>query len=332
MISMPLNDIIAKIKEKTNLSETEINSKIKAKLDQLSGLISKEGAGHIVANELGVKLFEQTSGKLQIKNILSGMRDVETVGKLIRKFDAREFKVNGRDGKVANIILGDETGTVRVVCWGSKADEISKAKEGDIIKIKSGYIRENNGSKEIHMNDRSSVIINPDGEKIDSVAETKRPDAVRMKIQNLNDNSSNVELFGTIVQSFEPRFFEVCPTCNKRLKQDNGVFYCEEHKHVPPNYSYVMNIVLDDGTETIRAVFFREQVLKLLNKTKDEIMAYKNEPGSFETIKNDLLGKQIKIKGRTSKNAMFDRLEFVTNDVDINPDPQEEMKILEQQK
>ncbi|MFW9876291.1 MAG: DUF2240 family protein, partial [Candidatus Thorarchaeota archaeon] len=81
MIKIPFEDIISKIKEKSNLSEEEINSKIEQKTKQLSGLISKEGAAHIIANELGIKLFEDFSGKLQIKNIVTGMRDVETVGK-----------------------------------------------------------------------------------------------------------------------------------------------------------------------------------------------------------------------------------------------------------
>jgi replication factor A1 len=179
------------------------------------------------------------------------------------------------------------------------------------------------------MNDRSSIILNPSGEKIGDIMQTARAAASRIKIQELTENSNNVELFGTVVQSFEPRFFEVCPECNKRLKQDNGAFYCEEHKHVVPNFSYVMNAVLDDGTETIRAVFFRDQALKLTNKTKDEILAYKENLSAFEAVKNDLLGKQIKVTGRASKNAMFDRLEFITNDVDINPDPKQEIQALQ---
>ena len=70
MIKIPLAQIIEKIKEHANISEDEINSKIKAKMEQLSGLISEEGAAHIISNELGIKLFEETSGKLQIKNRL----------------------------------------------------------------------------------------------------------------------------------------------------------------------------------------------------------------------------------------------------------------------
>ena len=330
MISMPLDQAIGIIKEKTSLSEEEINNKIDTKLNQLSGLVSKEGAAYIIANELGVKLFEQTSGKLQIKNILTGMRDVETVGKVIQKYDIREFNVNGREGKVGNFIIGDETGTIRIVCWGAKADELSKFNVNDIIKIKSGYIKENNGSKEVHMNDKSTIIVNPEGETITTVTESEKPQPIRKSISELYETSNNVELFGTIVQSFEPRFFEVCPQCGKRAKPVEDSFNCEAHGKVTPDYSYVMNIVLDDSTETIRSVFFRDQAKKLLNKSKEEILKFKENPAEFDAVKNDLLGKQIKIVGRATKNQMFDRLEFITNNVDINPDPKQEIERLEQ--
>ncbi len=328
MISMPLDDAIAKIREKTNLSEEEINNKINAKLDQLSGLVSKEGAAYIVANELGIKLFEQTSGKLQIKNILTGMRDIEAVGKVTRKFDVRQFSTNGREGKVGSFVIGDETGTIRVVGWGSKADEVAQLKEGDIVKIKSGYVRENNNLKEIHLNDRSVLIINPEGEAISHVVETAKPEPIKKNINELDESSSNVDLFGTVVQSFEPRFFEVCPNCGKRTRQVEGNFVCSEHKNITPDYSYVMNVVLDDGTETIRTVFFRENVEKLINKSKEQLLGYKTNPQEFDVVKNDLLGKQIKVSGRTVKNTMFDRLEFMVNEVDINPDPKEEIERL----
>jgi hypothetical protein len=68
MIKITSEQIIEKISQKTQLSKEDIVSKIKAKMDQLSGLISKDGAAHIIANELGVKLFEE--GKLKIKDIL----------------------------------------------------------------------------------------------------------------------------------------------------------------------------------------------------------------------------------------------------------------------
>ena len=93
-----------------------------------------------------------------------------------------------------------------------------------------------------------------------------------------------------------------------------------------PVYAYVLNAVLDDGTETIRCVFFRNQVERLLNMTQEQLLKFKQEPAEFEAKKNDLLGTIIKLNGRTNKNSMFNRLEFIAQNVDINPNPEEELK------
>src|SRR3989344_3405372 len=91
MMKIPYEEIVLKINESTKMPASEIEERVEKKLKQLSGLISKEGAAHIVANELGVKIFEVLSGKLQIKNVLNGMRDVETIGKVLQIFDMKEF-------------------------------------------------------------------------------------------------------------------------------------------------------------------------------------------------------------------------------------------------
>src|SRR3989344_8042549 len=169
MIKIPFQDIIEKITKESRLSEKEINNKIDDKLKQLSGLISKEGAAHIIANELGIKLLEAVSGKLQIKNILAGMRDVETVGRVQRIFETREFQSKDRQGKVASLIIADETGSIRAVLWGDQTDNLKNIQENTIIKLLSGYVRENSGQKEIHLNERSKLIVNPKGESIGEI-------------------------------------------------------------------------------------------------------------------------------------------------------------------
>jgi len=333
MFKIPLQDIINKIKEKTNLSEAEINSKINQKLDQLSGLISKEGAAHIIANELGVKVFEQTQGKLQIKNILAGMRSVETVGKIIRLFELREFKTEQRSGKVASLIIADETDSIRIVMWGDQAEKINKMKEGDILKILNGYVRENQGRKEVHLNDRASLAVNPPGIEINNAVQPgERPEAARKKIAELREGDENTEILGTIVQVFEPKFFEVDPGSGRRTRaNEEGKFFNDKGQEIQPDYSYVMNVVLDDGTETIRCAFFRNQVDRLLSKTQKDMLEYKDNIAAFEPIKTDLLGQQVKLIGRINRNEMFDRMEFITQLVFLNPNPQEEVQRLEKE-
>ena len=48
MLGFKYEDIIARIKEEKGLSDGEIEVKVKQKLEQLSDLISKQGAAHIV--------------------------------------------------------------------------------------------------------------------------------------------------------------------------------------------------------------------------------------------------------------------------------------------
>ncbi len=335
MIKIPFTDIVAKIKEASGLSEDEINNKIKEKLDQLSGLVSKEGAAHIVANELGIKLFEAVSGKLQIKNILAGMRDVETAGKVQRVFGVNEFqRKDGAPGKVGSFVAGDETGTIRIVGWGEQADNVGKLREGDIIKIVGGYVRENQGRKEVHLNDRARLIVNPPGITIGEIKaeaqQEQRQPAVRKNINELKETDQNVEILGTVVQAFDLKFYEVCPQCSKRARMRDGMFHCEQHGNIKPDYSYVMNIFVDDGTENIRAVFFRNQLEKLIGLDKSQLLQFKDAPEAFERIKSEMLGNQVKLVGRVTKNEMFNRLEFMAQLVFSNPDPKPEIDRLKE--
>ncbi|MEK6984463.1 MAG: OB-fold nucleic acid binding domain-containing protein [Nanoarchaeota archaeon] len=328
MIKIPYEEIILKIIEKTQMSVSEIEERIDRKMKQLSGLISKEGAAHIVANELGVKIFEPLSGKLQIKNILTGMRDVETIGKILQVYDLKEFMRGDALSKVASIVIGDETGTIRVVLWGSQADNTSNIRQGDIVKILGAYVRDNNGRKEIHLNDRSQLLINPIGVTVTDVYVNDKS-GNRKEIKTLNENDSEAELLGTIVQVFDIKYFETCPRCGKRAKPSADLFECAEHGNVIPSYSYVLNAVLDDGTETIRCVFFRNQVERLLKLNQEQVMKFKQEPAEFEAVKNELLGTITKLAGKVNNNSLFNRLEFIVNYVDINPNPEEELKRLQ---
>lgn len=328
MIKIPYEQIIEKIKKDANISENEIEEKINEKMKQLSGLISKEGAAHIVANELGIKLFDAFSGKLQIKNILAGLRNVETVGKVLQTYELREFTTNERQGKVASVVIGDETGTIRVVMWGSQADNIKDITNGMIVKVVGGYVKDNSGNIEIHVNERSKLIVNPPGESVNVVRQNI---AERKEISKLTENDSNAEILGTIVQVFDPRFFPIDPETGRKVTENEGKYYFNDKIIENPDHSYVLNIIIDDGTDNMRAVFFRENMEKLLNCSKEKVLSYKENPESFEQAKSDLLGALVKINGRVKKNLFFDRLEIVANNVSLNPDPEEEIKRLNEE-
>jgi len=323
MIKIPYPEMISKITKQTGLTEEQVQQKIQTKLQQLAGLISKEGATHIIANELGVKLVE-SAGK--IKDLYPEMRNIEFLAKIVTVYEVREFiRADQTTGKVGRFIVGDETGTIPIVCWNSQTDFFPKLTSGTIVRIASALVRENRGQPEVHVNEQSRLIINPQGETIGEIKTTK---AARKTLKQLQEDEQ-AEIMGTVVQVFNPAFFEVCPTCSKRARQENDVWQCQEHKAITPDISYVMNIYLDDGTDTMKCAFFRDQAEKLLNKTKEDFIKYKQSPETFEEIKTALLGEQFKMTGRVKKNTFSNKLEFTANEV--NPaDPKEELERMKQ--
>ncbi len=324
MIKLSYDQIAARIKEKSGVSDEEIEKRVSEKLSLLSGLISREGAGYIVANELGVKLLEQTSGRLQIKNILLGMRDVEVVGKVLRVYEMREFTSADRKGKVASVIIGDETGTVRVTLWGNQADVAAKIKLGDIFKVLGGYVRGRDDKVEVHVNERAQCIINPPGEIVQSVTMPAVQNA-RKQIKELTPADTAAEILGTVMQVYEPRFYEVCPDCGKRIRISEQGYVCGAHGIVAPAFSYVINALIEDGSDSVRVVFFRNAAEKFLNAEPQKILELKENPAKFLELRDSVVGSFIKVAGRVSKNDMFDRIEFVASSVTLNPNPDEEI-------
>ena len=67
MIKIPLAQIIDRIVQEKGIDRDSVNDMLKKKMQELSGLISEEGAAHIIANELGIKLF-QVGGSIKVKD------------------------------------------------------------------------------------------------------------------------------------------------------------------------------------------------------------------------------------------------------------------------
>lgn len=293
--------ILEKIANSAKVDKEEIERKVEAKRAKLSGFISKEGALQIIAAELGVNFDNEI---FKIDELLSGMRKVNTCGKIIRLFPIRSFtSKTGQEGKVLNFILADETGNIRVVLWDTKHIELIEKetiKEGDSVQIIGGTMREG----EIHLGSFSQF--KKSERTFENVLTEKKMQ--RKKIKDISNNES-VSIRAFIVQSFDPRFFNVCPECKKKVTQENEDFICATHGKVAPEKRALINISLDDGTETIRAVLFHEN-LKLIG-----IDAY-DDPELLSTQKNNLLGKEFVFSGDIRTNKFFNNLEFIVEKVE----------------
>ncbi len=316
MLGFKYEDIIARIKEEKGLSDEEINSKIKQKLTQLSDLISKQGAAHIIANELGINLFDG-SAAFKINKLTPGMRNVGIVGKVVKLYGVNEFKNEKRQGKVASVLLGDDSGVIRLVFWDEghiKLIENGTIKEESVVKIRNCYVRENNNYKELHLSNLGQIELSD--EKIEVRPFTEASASSKKEIKDLVEGDVNVGVVGTVVQVFEPKFFAVCTNCNKKVLPDGDKFRCEQHGVVTPDYGSVLNFFFDDGSGNIRCVVFRDQVCNFLGLDKSKVLEFKDNIASFDKVKNGVMGKQIKVVGRVVKNTMFDRVEMIANSVE----------------
>jgi replication factor A1 len=330
MYKIPLSEIKAKLLSSGKINSALLEKRIKDKINDLSGLISEEGAACIIANELGVELFTAAaSAKLKIKEAYPGMRNISVLGKVVRKFEMREFSKGDRTGKVCSLMIGDETGTARLVFWNDQVSLAEKVKEEDLVLVKDAYVKENNNGKEIHLGSTSTIDINPPGETVGEVRKTSTYS--RKQIESLKGDESGIELLGTVVQIFDPRFFYLCPTCNKKATESDGQYVCNEHGSVRPELSYVLNLIVDDGTGNIRTVFWKNQVQHLLGKNDSDMDLFRRDIAKFEDVKTDLLGEQYKLLGRVAKNDVFDRLEFNVQIVE-KANPAEELARLENKK
>ena len=302
MVMENYDRIVEKISKKAGLEKDEIERRIEAKRAKLSGLISRDGAAQIVAAELGISFDNE---KLKLEELLPGMRKVNTRGKVTGFSPVRTFKTKkGDDGKVVNLFLADETTNLKVVLWDTNhisLIETGKISEGIVVEILNGAMREN----ELHLGSFSELKIS--SETIDSVNMEKV-----FRVKNISElkTSDNVKIRAFVVQSFDPKFFYVCPSCRKKVIPEGNGYLCAEHGKVTGEKRALSNVILDDGTESIRAVAFHDNLAKL------GLTEFEN-PEELLKQRESLIGKEMFFSGSVRSNKMFNTPEFTIEGAEI---------------
>lgn len=81
-----------------------------------------------------------------IKDLQPRQTGVELEGQVIEMSDVHEFSKFGKQGKVANAIIKDGTGRVKLSLWN---EQIERVKVGDTVKITNGYVGEYQGELQL---------------------------------------------------------------------------------------------------------------------------------------------------------------------------------------
>ena len=83
---------------------------------------------------------------MKITDLKAGQGKVDVEATVKSKEAARVFNKYGKELRVANAIVNDESGEVKLTLWNN---DIEKVNEGDTIKITNGYVSEFNGEKQL---------------------------------------------------------------------------------------------------------------------------------------------------------------------------------------
>ena len=111
------------------ITTEEFQLRVDAKIEECGDLVDEPTAAMMVIGELGRQ-------HVKIKGLSGKSSLFSFFGKVVDKTEPKEFvRADGEKGWVATLLLGDETGTTRVVLWDEKAGAAVDVAIGDVLEI-----------------------------------------------------------------------------------------------------------------------------------------------------------------------------------------------------
>ncbi|MFN4133238.1 MAG: OB-fold nucleic acid binding domain-containing protein, partial [Candidatus Hadarchaeales archaeon] len=284
----------------------------------------------IKINPPGIDVGTPVEKRVKISGIEPNACGLVVVGKVIGVNPVREFEKNGRKGKVASIVIVDETLQVRASLWGSIAEMVREIKPGDIVKISRAYAVPGSFGTELGVDEDGKVEVNPPGEEISTIAAQKKA-VKRVEIGTISREGEFVEVRGTIVHVVHKKpIFGVCPSCGKSLRNLNGETMCEEcGESVRPQPKCVLTFTLDDGTGPLQTTLFGKPAEKLAGATAEEISAkLEGHPDLVKLYKEmNLAGREVVVSGVIRYDDFVEGFEMIGREI-READPVEEAGLL----
>ena len=248
------------------ISKEDFLQRVQEKVENMGGLCDEPMAAMLVANELGFSDVGRDSVK--IEDITAESGPVNFVARVVSVFDTKEFTRNdGTIGRVGNMIVGDETGKIRVTLWDNMADLIKaeKVKAGQNLQI-SGYAKQ--GYSGVEVNIGNNGVLTESEEEIDVAASSQ-------KIKDVKDGMGDLNLTGKVLDISEVKTFQ-------RKDGSSGK---------------VGNLLLGDATGTLRVTLWDEKT-EFLNQiecgdTVELINAYARENAFTQKVELQVGNRSI---------------------------------------
>ncbi len=198
--------IMDRIIQETGMTREELEKRIKEKIEMYGGLLTEAGAAFSIAKELGITLDIPTSSDeyTEISKINEDLGFVNIAGIVKAVSPVKNWEKDDRSGKIARILVADNTGEIWVVLWNDDAElvELGKIKPGTVIAVKNAIIKKRlDGSLELSPGMRGRIIIEPKIEK--ELPEIPKP----KRISELSPGET-ATVYGRITRKFQKKEFE----------------------------------------------------------------------------------------------------------------------------
>lgn len=248
------------------ISKEDFLKRTQEKVENMGGLCDEEMAAVLVANELGFSDVGRDS--IKIENITPESGPVNFIARIISVFDVKEFTRNdGTIGRVGNLIVGDETGKVKLTLWDNMADLIKteKVKVGQTIQV-SGFAKQ--GYSGVEVNIGNNGVLTESEEEVDVVSSSQ-------KIKDIKDGMGDINLTGKVLEVSEVRTFQ---------RKDG-------------NSGMVGNMLIGDETGTLRVTLWDEKT-EFLNQieygdTVELVNAYARENAFTQKVELQIGNRSI---------------------------------------
>jgi replication factor A1 len=219
------------------------------------GLEVSIGRGGGIARDESTKITAKDP-MVKINEVRMGMGNVCVRGLILSKQEPRSFnRKDGSQGAVQGLMLGDETGKIRLTAWDSKLKDVEESNPGDTIEVLHAYTRESMGGVEIQVGNRGIL------RKSDKKVEYEEPVTKIGEVEP--DKAYNVKGIVTGidgVREFTTKDGKLGRLCGIYLSDETGrlrVVFWGEHANFAEALSVGDKILVTDAQAKIN---FRQEI------------------------------------------------------------------------
>ena len=281
---------------------------------------------HIEGDRIeNIKILQNQNGLVSFKGIITSIDNLKSVS-----------LKSGEETSLLGFVVSDDTDGIRVTLWREKAEIYSKKLSvGKGLLLKNVLVKFSNfsGRNEISLlNDSTLELIDLEYNNLKQIELSKKESGTHYsgnysKIETIN-SPGIFEMKGFIAKEINNiTIYEACVNCFKKVEN------CKCGMREKTEYRMIINLIIDDGSGTIRTTFIGEKAEKLIGVNTETILQIKDTPDFekfLEKKSSEFLGKDIVIKGRAKFSDYSNSYEISVFDFkDINVDEELEKVIKE---